>query len=134
MIEDIEGNVFGGFVSSPIDNYLYKDNDEWKGSNITDANAFVFSLKSNGRLKYPTKFDIKSEEIGWAFTLYKQEWELLFIIGGGDICIKKDNYKTECYCHQLSFNYQGVRNVLVGKEGRENTFEVKRIQVWQMSI
>ena len=47
IASDSNGNVFGGFLNSPI----IKEN-----MSIEDKNAFIFSLKSNGRLKTPQKF------------------------------------------------------------------------------
>ena len=79
------------------------------------------------------KFDIKTEERDWAFILNKQNNGNLFAIGGGnDIAIMKDNFRTQCYCKQSSFDYERKEKVFVGKEGKENRFTVKRIQVWQM--
>ena len=60
-MEDTENNVFGGYINSRIDQYRWQEGDKWKGSNITDPHSFVFSLKSNGRLEEPMKFEIKSE-------------------------------------------------------------------------
>ena len=41
----------------------------------------------------------------------------------------KENLKNECYCIPKSFNYPtGKENILTGKTGEENPFEVKRIQ------
>ncbi|EKE37826.1 hypothetical protein ENU1_184820 [Entamoeba nuttalli P19] len=39
IIENEEGNKFGGCVNSKVDGYIY------------DLNSFVFSLESNGRLE-----------------------------------------------------------------------------------
>ena len=68
-----------------------------------------------------------------AFTLYKKNWGVLFSIGrGNDICIKKENYKTKCYCNPLSFDYGNEPNCLIGGTGEEKPFTVKRIQVLQL--
>ena len=132
IMEDTEGNVFGGFVNAKIDKYVYCEYGEWKGSKITDKNAFVFSLRSNGRLKEPMKFDFKSENRDWAFQLQKSIDDYLFVFGGGnDIRINKENSKSECYCNEESFDYQGKKKVLVGKE-KWCRYTVQRIQVWQM--
>ena len=50
----------------------------------------------------------------------------LFVIGNGDILIKKRDKKTECSCKQSSFEYNGKENVLIGRKGM---FEVKNIEV-----
>ena len=53
MIDDVENNRFGGYISSQITNSdIY----------INDSNAFIFSLKSNGRLNQPMKFPISSSQ------------------------------------------------------------------------
>ena len=93
---------------------------------------FVFSLMSNGRLKQLKKFQIKQDLRDWAFLLHKQEHGVLFAIGGTDICIAKEDFKNKCWCKQFCFNYEGKQKVLVGKEGENNPFTVKRIIVWQM--
>ena len=133
IIEDIEGHVFGGYVNAKIDKWLYCEDGNWKGSKITDEHAFVFLLKTYGGTLDPMKFNIKPEKKEWAFQLQKSTDDELFAFGGGnDIRIMKRNMKTQCYCSQSSFDYQGKVNILVGKEGKTNPFTVKRIQVFQM--
>ena len=129
LITDDENNVFGCFINSPINSYRYIENDQWKGSRITDEDAFIFSFESNGRMDGLTIFPIQNEMKERAFGLYKNDSLLLFDIGGADIIIKKFNNKNKCYCEQYSFDYQNESNVLVGKEGRRNTFDIKRILV-----
>ena len=58
MIDDMENNRFGGYISSTITE---------ADSYVTDPNAFIFSLRSNRRLSQPTKFKIKYPDD--AFTL-----------------------------------------------------------------
>ena len=106
IIEDTENNVFGCYINSKIDKYQYLENNEVKGSPITDPKAFIFSMRNNGRSKEMIKIPIKKEDSNWAFILYKKEWGILFGIGRGhDICIMKENNKNQCYCVPLSFEY-----------------------------
>ncbi|BFU21283.1 trichohyalin, putative [Entamoeba histolytica] len=124
IIEDSEGNKFGGYVNSKIDKV-----DEW----ISDSKSFVFSLESNGRMKGMKKFDIIHPE--YAFCLYNQSngWLFEFGYGGGysDICVFKENYKTYSYCNQDSFEYEGIENALCGNEW-PNDFTPKRIIVIEL--
>ncbi|BFU26492.1 trichohyalin, putative [Entamoeba histolytica] len=60
IIEDEEGNKFGGYVSEKID----------KVSRIYDSKSFVFSLDSKGRIYEMKKFDIEDKR--YAFKLYNQ--------------------------------------------------------------
>ncbi|BFU25449.1 predicted protein [Entamoeba histolytica] len=53
IIKDEEGNKFGGYVNSKIDEV---DGD------ISDSKSFVFSLESKGRMKGMKKFDIEQPE------------------------------------------------------------------------
>ncbi|EKE39367.1 hypothetical protein ENUP19_0370G0020 [Entamoeba nuttalli] len=106
IITDSEGNKFGGYVNSRIDNV---------GDYVYDPNAFLFSLESNERLKGMMKFTIKNPK--YAFCLDDQSDDRLFSFGygygfGNDITIYKEDYKTESYCKQWSFNYNGINNPL----------------------
>ncbi|BFU21552.1 trichohyalin, putative [Entamoeba histolytica] len=114
IIEDEDGNKFGGYVNSKVDKV-----DDY----TNDSKSFVFSLESNGRMM---KFDIKHPE--YAFTLFNQSHNRLFSFGYGDIDVYKENYKTKSYCNQYSFEYEGIRNALCGKGG----FTPKRIIVIEM--
>ena len=132
FIEDTIGNEFGGFIKNTINSIFNNTKDNFDEKSITDDNSFVFSLKSNGRLNYPTKFLINQENVGSAFQLFKPNENILFAIGGNDICIMKDQIKSSSYCIQRSFEYHGIENVLIGKESDDDNISVKRIQVWQM--
>ncbi|BFU22227.1 trichohyalin, putative [Entamoeba histolytica] len=118
IIEDSEGNKFGGYVNSKIDKV---------GGFINDSQSFVFSLESNGRNEGMMKFNIKQPQ--YAFYLDKQTHDWLFAFGGGsDISVGKENDKTESYCDQQSFDYKGISNALCGKK----YFTPKRIIVIEM--
>ncbi|BFU24708.1 trichohyalin, putative [Entamoeba histolytica] len=118
IIEDEDGNKFGGYVNSKIDKV-----DDW----IYDSKSFVFSLESNGRMKGMKKFDIKEPQ--YAFYLYNQSDDYLFAFGyGSDIDVYKENNKTYSYCVQCSFEYKVISNALCGKYH----FTPKRIIVIEM--
>ncbi|BFU19916.1 trichohyalin, putative [Entamoeba histolytica] len=119
MIEDEDGNKFGGYVNSKIDE---------DGDYINDSKSFVFSLESNGRMEGMKKFDIKEPDC--TFKLWNQTSTCLFEFGsnGDDICVYKENKKTKSYCEQQSFEYNEIENALCGKE----CFTPKRIIVIEM--
>ncbi|EDR27209.1 hypothetical protein EDI_045730 [Entamoeba dispar SAW760] len=117
IIEDEDGNKFGGYVNMKIDNV---------GCRINDSNAFVFSLESNGRIQEMMKFDIKDPQ--YAFGLYNQLDGGLFEFGGNDIYVCKENNKTKSCCKQSSFEYKGISNVLCGRQ----CFTPERIIVIEM--
>ncbi|BFU22999.1 TLD, putative [Entamoeba histolytica] len=105
IIEDEDGNKFGGYVNEKIDRVE---------SYINDSQSFVLSLESNGRMKGMMKFDIKEPQN--AFYLWNQSHDYLFQFGYGyDICVFKENYKTLSHCKQSSFEYEGISNALCGK-------------------
>ncbi|BFU26540.1 predicted protein [Entamoeba histolytica] len=120
IIEDEEGNKFGGYVNSKIDKI-----DEW----LYDSHSFVFSLESKGRMKGMKKFDIKLPE--YAFCLYNQSDNCLFQFGFNDICVYKENNKTYSYCVEFSYEYEGISNALCGKQ-YPSYFTPKRIIVIEM--
>ena len=62
VFEDTNGNKFGHYLKEKI-------RETWDF--VVDENAFVFSLKSNGRLEGMMKFDIKEEDE--AFELYDED-------------------------------------------------------------
>ena len=118
IVEDTEGNKFGGYIDAKIDKYY---------DSITDSKSFVFSLESNGRLDSMRKFNIEEPEC--AFWLYNKSDDCLFAIGDSDIVICKKG-SGEPYCEQDSFNYEGNQNTLSGKDVY---FSLKRFIVIQMT-
>ena len=121
MIDDIEYNRFGGYISSTIsgpDTY------------ISDSNAFIFSLRSNRRLPEPTKFNIKYPED--AFTLITTHERYIFAFGGG-YDIKLDSKKTADYANSnpSSYDFGNNTNALYGKI-YPHRFTPKRWVVYQM--
>ena len=88
---------------------IYKENGKWKGDNIRDSKAYLFSLRRNGKMKEePKKYYIKQRWNDWAFVLYKENHKTLFTLGGGnDISVFKWNWRNECYSQPLSFDFNG---------------------------
>ncbi|EDR24606.1 hypothetical protein EDI_280700 [Entamoeba dispar SAW760] len=123
IIEDTNGNKFGGYVNVKIDkvrDFIY------------DPNSFLFSLESNGRIDEMMKFDINDQQ--HAFYLCNSINGCLFGFGGGyegDICVYKENNKTQSSCKQRSFSYKGITNALCGKQNPER-FTPQRIIVIEM--
>ncbi|BFU26348.1 trichohyalin, putative [Entamoeba histolytica] len=122
IIEDEDGNKFGGYINSKIDRV---------GGWINDSKSFVFSLESNERIEGMMKFDIKIPE--YAFYLHRQSNNWLFVFGHGcgDIQVCKENDKRYSSCYQDSFEYEGIENALCGKQYPER-FTTKRIIVIEM--
>ena len=121
MIDDIENNRFGGYISAEITK---------ADSYVTDPNAFIFSLRSNGRLSQPTKFKIKYP--GNAFTLITTHDRYIFAFGGG-YDIKLDSYKTKEYANSnpSSYDFGENTNALYGKI-YPHRFTPKKWVVYQM--
>ena len=68
LIEDTNGNMFGGFINTVLNEMCWSEKAKFKGNNIKSANSFVFSLKSKGEFVQPEKFMIKSGiEIAFLF-------------------------------------------------------------------
>ncbi|BFU24423.1 predicted protein [Entamoeba histolytica] len=120
IIEDEDGNKFGGYVNSKIDEV----NDY-----INDSKSFLFSLESTGRIEGMMKFDIKQPQ--HAFGVWNQTNNCLFEFGGNDIIVCKENDKTKSSCKQSSFEYNGMSNALCGKQLPE-CFTPKRFIVIEM--
>ena len=194
LIEDHRSNMFGGYISSKINQYIENmtiSNDfvvtndgiiqNSKGK-IHDSKAFVFSLrkestndckssfiesdynsfynnsnyintsenyiqnsqyeisediennnqnnviktKKNKTKRTMIRFTINQPEN--AFSLFDNSHENLFVIGEGDICIKKQFDKIKSYCSQWSFDYNSIPNALCS----ESQFYPKRIVVIQL--
>ncbi|EMD43647.1 Hypothetical protein EHI5A_116970 [Entamoeba histolytica KU27] len=125
IIEDENGNKFGGYINSKIDKVICF---------INDPKSFLFSLESNGRIdgvfQGMKKFDIKEPQ--YTFYLCNQSHDYLFGFGNGeDIGVGKENYKTLSYCDQRSYEYEGISNALCGKQHPEH-FTPKRIIAVEM--
>ena len=137
MIEDTNGNKFGGYISSRIDKYykrrlniLYGQSKHVRNQDkyISDSNAFVFSLQSNGRMNQMMRFLLKYYK--YAYCQYNINNDWLFSIGHKDISIYKQHQNQEPfgYCHQSSFFYHSSNYTLCDK----GKFIIKRFFVVQM--
>ena len=128
VIEDTEGNIFGGYFNEQIH----------VGSFVYDPNSFLFSLKSKGRFETPQKFPIADPN--HSLLVYNRSSTWLFSIGsdGGhgkndDINIMKSN-KQYCDpfngCIPRSYNYDNVNcsNVLSDYD----IFDIKHFIVFEM--
>ena len=72
-------------------------------------------------------------ETQWGLALFTKDDDKLFGIGRGfDILVMKKNSKNKCFSIQNSFDYENTRQVLTGKVGEFNNWEVKRIRVIKM--
>ena len=128
VVEDTNGNKFGGYLNATI--YRTNYGNGWENSNIPDSNAFLFSLKSNGRLNGMMKFEIK--DTSRTFLIRKDNYSNdLFLFGGnGDIDLNNQSSKKSSRCSQSScFNYHGISNALCGGYN----FTPKRFVVLQMN-
>ena len=131
IIEDTENNVFGTFIHKSFDHYTHKINGCYN-SILTDSTSFTFSLRSNGRLETPMKFLTKLSEKQRTILIENEMSEVLISIGMDDIMIPKKILSTIGFCSENSYDYQGYKNVFVGKTGNDEKFTTKRIQVYQM--
>ena len=131
IIEDDNENMFGGFIENQIDVINDDEKDEEYFRTNVDRKSFVFSLKSDETES--SRFPIQLESSMNAFILENQNAKTLFRFGLNDIKIYKKHYHNKSYCEQTSFNYDDDKNVLTGKEGKDEPFGVKHIQVWQMT-
>ncbi|BFU21952.1 predicted protein [Entamoeba histolytica] len=110
IIEDEDGNKFGGYVNEKIDKV-----GAFINGFIKDSKSFVFSLESKGRMKGIMK--LESYEENCIFLLCSQRYDWLFKFErGNDVCVYKENDKTKSCCKQNSFEYNGISNALCGKE------------------
>ena len=121
IIEDENGNKFGGYLFATI-------STKWWSNYIEDKNAFLFSLRSNGRLTDIIKFKIHQNSTK-AFTINSSGNKILFAFGEGyDICVYSKDSQLPNQCAQKSFDYLGYSHALCGGE----LFDMKRFVVIQM--
>ena len=116
IVEDNDGNKFGEYLHEKVTS----------SGGLTDSNAFLFSLKSNGRIKEGMlKFEITSPSC--AFYLWNDNG--LFSFGNTDTEIKKQGTNQSYYNGQSYFNYHGYNYAL---RGNGNKFTPKRITAYQL--
>ena len=125
LIEDTIGNTFGGFLKRKI---------EKEATWINDSNAFLFTLRSNGRIDEMMKYEIKEPK--YAFYLYDKSQDRFFGFGygsGHSLTIFKANRKSLSYCDQNDkyFNYHNIPNALCGTT-HPDKMTLKRVVIIQM--
>ncbi|ELP86707.1 hypothetical protein EIN_306030 [Entamoeba invadens IP1] len=123
LIEDDQLNLFGGVTTKKI------KLDEF----VDDKNAFLFSLRSNGRLGSPMKFDMKKSESETAIFVGGESSFKLFKFGDGDVevgkmLIRKNVGVWNCILGQSSYEYGKVRRALTGT----TKSKLKRISVYKL--
>lgn len=124
VIHDVEGNVFGAFVSKEIRIEQYH----------FDSNSFLFSLVKNGvyrMQKYPVKE--QQEDL----YICEDSSDVLFGFGEDDaeegtcfrdICVHKRDCGKKNYCEQHCCKYYSEKGALCGKE----KFQIKQFVVYEM--
>ena len=124
IVEDEQNNKFGYFTPKKI---------EKVSTYYNDTNAFLFSLKSNGRLNGMMKFESLKTDYG--FYLYSKSDPTLFSLYSG-FYIHKENNKTNSSCYEnASGKYYDLHDYhypLIGKPNRSK-FTPKRFIVIQMN-
>ena len=146
VIEDANNNKFGAYMSEQMKQNFEEpkmcgpigpDGKELPVPKldickVRDANSFLFSLKSNGRLNGMHKFEIKSEYCACSLRVKSDKWLIGF--GNWDIWIAKENVKSESGCHQFDYcyNYHGMTNVFVPNCTNKVYYTPKRFMVIQM--
>ena len=121
LIQSDDDIQFGGFISTKI-NKIDKL--------IFDENAFAFTFKDNKPMKFNLKKDNKKHA---SFKLFDKNNERLFLLGEGDIMLNKFHRYSSLYENEsCSFDYEGNKNVLIGKTGFL-CLTLKRIIVIQMN-
>lgn len=124
VIEDTNNNKFGAYIDAEIVSYGSTVDDL-----VTDQKAFVFTLKSNGRINNMMKFDIRNADN--ACIVFDEHSQAL-IKFGNDICVLRMENKEKCWVKQSAFDYRGMTSVLIGKRYPQNYFTPRRFVVLQM--
>ena len=81
IIEDINNNVFGGYVHKTIENDANLENTTIVRTYLKDFNIFVFSIKSNGRERIPKKFERQEIDKPVQFVIFEDNYHQLFTFG-----------------------------------------------------
>ena len=124
VIETTEGEKIG----------FYMDKSIGKATEMIPGGteSFHFNLQSNGRLESPMKFEsVKGKEKGIQMGEKKQS----MLITIGDVVVMKDQKQKAKWEQSESFEYDGIRNALVGKKhdkGKATKFGIKKLSVIEM--
>ena len=122
VIEDTEGNKFGYYLATQLE----KKFDAWIPTN---EHSFTFSLKSNGRLPGPMKFEQLNKTYGY-YNYSTENGKIAF--PGYDIYLgieSKQNLHGTRHNPTIT-NLHGIENPLTGRAGN---FILKRFVVIQMN-
>ena len=120
MIKTEKEHYFGCCVNGTIDKIR-----NW----ISPTNGFLFSINNETKMKYELK---ENEQQHLLYVYPSKCYNQLMKIGYHDIIISKDNSFSSLYQNnQSSFDYQGKKEAIFGKTGRE-CFCAKRIIVCEM--
>ncbi|KAL7720458.1 hypothetical protein QTN25_002226 [Entamoeba marina] len=120
---DNENNVFGGYLDTTIGTV----------GNITDSNAFTFSLIRNGEFKN-IKYEIKNDCRRHAFYLCFNS-DCLYNFGSGfgnDISVCRIG-NSNSHCFSTSYEYNGEQHPFIDNTDSSNYFTVKRLLVMEMN-
>lgn len=108
VVTDMDGNIFGGYTSVPVEKA-----GEW----VNDPSAFVFSLESNGRLPEPAMFKMQAQNGNHAVVIYNEYSDFLFQWGAGfDILVARPDHSVDCnsVTNASSFGYGSIPSPLTG--------------------
>ena len=128
VIEDMDGNIFGGYYHKTIGK-LCTSNDSVPGTRNTDPNTFVFSYDSNRRIHSPSQFRLSQTSQAYGLTIYTESTNKVLEFGCGDIVIYRDGTGSVSRC---AFDYNGIVQPFV--ETDENgfgRFTVKRLECYR---
>jgi hypothetical protein len=131
VIEDTNNNKFGSYITASI---------KTTANNEQDSNAFLFSLKSNGRVNGMYKFEIKSNGAPRACYLYNKSDGCMFGFGDAgcfNMWIYKENSKGNSGCKPIDsyYDFHGTSEAFLPncKQGSSDIkFTPKRFVVIQM--
>ena len=123
VVEDTNNNIFGYYFNGEITKL-----NGWMKAN----GSFAFSLKSNGRIHQPMKFDEKEKCSG----LYIHDnYETRLFYPDSLLYFFKENKKNQCEIKEASylFDFNGLENVFFESSGEGGwvKFNPKRIVVIQ---
>ena len=107
IVEDTDGNRFGGYVNAIIDKIRGDENKQFN----YDPQSFLFSLNSNGRLPGMMKFESKVSS-GSKVILYNhgEGWCSLMDFGEFDLAIVAYQYPVKSRCNQgNAYDYKGIQ-------------------------
>ena len=129
IVEDQNGNKFGEYFPATLDKIHCKTKPEC----ARDPQSFLFSLKSNGRLKGMMKFESKKEGGAW-IELYKHDeiWDIIIDFGNGDLTIGKYPRKDESCCNRNPYPQYDFHSIEYPLRGNKDLFTPIRFIVVQM--